>query len=307
MTMTYRVMGSGTKQSRSCSQRSLSLLYRGPFIEDGSDHDRRILTPADASPGRRPQPPTRSKVRNRCISPAARHSGDCLLSEPIAGTLSLGRRNASSCPRTGRSMVPLRAVRCRQPPTSTAFCRRRARLAIAQPVQRRDPGSVTAADLAKVGSCLSLFGTVGAFQPERAAIAIALDQSALSEKGDPMNSAKYTAAALFLSLAVAAAPASAQTKDTPWKDTPWVEIETISVIAGVGGQNGEGQLNLPNLGTNCVHPFTVSGFGAGLQVGVSKVTASGPVKNLTQIEDFPGTYSATGGQATLVAGGSSMS
>ena len=77
MTMTYRVMGSGTKQSRSCSQRW-----------DGSDHDR-ILTPADASPGRRPQPPTRSKVRNRCISPAARHSGDCLLSEPIAGTLSL--------------------------------------------------------------------------------------------------------------------------------------------------------------------------------------------------------------------------
>jgi outer membrane protein OmpA-like peptidoglycan-associated protein len=122
-----------------------------------------------------------------------------------------------------------------------------------------------------------------------------------------MNSAKYTAAALLLSLFVGATPASAQTKDTPWKDTPWVEIETISVMAGVGGQNGEGQLNLPNLGTNCVYPFTVSGFGAGLQVGVSKVTASGPVKNLTQIEDFPGTYSSTGGQATLVAGGGSMS
>ena len=57
-----------------------------------------------------------------------------------------------------------------------------ARFTIAQPVQRRDPGSVTAADLAKVGSCLSLFGTVGAFQPERAAKVIALDQSALSEK-----------------------------------------------------------------------------------------------------------------------------
>ena len=121
-------------------------------------------------------------------------------------------------------------------------------------------------------------------------------------KGDLMNSAKYAAAALLLSVAVGAAPVSAQTKDTPW-----VEIETISVMAGVGGQNGEGQLNLPNLGTNCVHPFTVSGFGAGLQVGVSKVTATGPVKNLTQVEDFPGTYSATGGQATLVAGGSSMS
>jgi len=117
-----------------------------------------------------------------------------------------------------------------------------------------------------------------------------------------MNPAKYIAAALLLSLFVGATPASAQTKDTPW-----VEIETISVMAGVGGQNGDGQLNLPNLGTNCVHPFTVSGFGAGLQVGVSKVTATGPVKNLTQVEDFPGPYSATGGQATLVAGGGSMS
>ena len=72
---------------RSNLGRAASGLCRS-FIEDGSDHDR-ILTPAHASPGRRPQPPTRSKVRNRCISPAAGHSGDCLLSEPIAGTLSL--------------------------------------------------------------------------------------------------------------------------------------------------------------------------------------------------------------------------
>jgi len=35
-----------------------------PVLEDGSDHHR-ILTPADASPRRRPQPPARSKVRNR--------------------------------------------------------------------------------------------------------------------------------------------------------------------------------------------------------------------------------------------------
>jgi outer membrane protein OmpA-like peptidoglycan-associated protein len=120
-------------------------------------------------------------------------------------------------------------------------------------------------------------------------------------KGDPMNSTKYTAAALLF-LAVGAPPASAQTRNTPW-----VDIETVSVMAGLGGQSGDGQLNLPNLGTNCVSPFTVSGFGAGLQVGVSKVSASGPVANLTQVEDFPGRYTATQGQFTLVGGGGSMS
>ena len=82
----------------------------------------------------------------------------------------------------GRSLVPLRAVRYRQPPTSTALASAGRDWPLPGPFKRRDPGLVTAADLAKVGPCLSLFGTVGAFQRERAAIAIALDQSALSEK-----------------------------------------------------------------------------------------------------------------------------
>ncbi|MGC2201093.1 MAG: OmpA family protein [Stellaceae bacterium] len=78
-------------------------------------------------------------------------------------------------------------------------------------------------------------------------------------------------------------------------------------MAGVGGQGGDGQLHLPNLGTNCDYPFKVSGFGAGLQVNVSKVSASGMVKNLMKLEDFPGTYTATQGQVTLAVGGGSMS
>jgi hypothetical protein len=41
-------------------------------------------------------------------------------------------------------------------------------------------------------------------------------------------------------------------------------------MVGIGGQSGEGQLTLPNLGTNCVYPFKVAGFGAGVQVGISK-------------------------------------
>jgi hypothetical protein len=90
-------------------------------------------------------------------------------------------------------------------------------------------------------------------------------------------------------------------------DAPWVQIESTSFMIGIGGQGGDGQLFLPNLGTNCVHPFNVSGFGAGIQVGVSRISASGPVKSLTRVEDFPGTYSSTQGEATLVAGRGTMS
>ena len=84
-------------------------------------------------------------------------------------------------------------------------------------------------------------------------------------------------------------------------------MESTSVMVGIGGQKGDGQLNLPNLGSNCVYPFKVSGFGAGIQVGVAKIAASGPVKNLTRLEDFPGDYGATEGQATVIGGGGGSS
>jgi outer membrane protein OmpA-like peptidoglycan-associated protein len=73
-------------------------------------------------------------------------------------------------------------------------------------------------------------------------------------------------------------------------------------MLGIGGGSGEGQLSLPNLGNNCSYPFTVSGFGAGIQVGISRISAAGPVQNLTRLEDFPGSYGATTGQMTIVAG-----
>ena len=73
-------------------------------------------------------------------------------------------------------------------------------------------------------------------------------------------------------------------------------------MAGVGGQSGDGQLHLPNLGTNCDYPFKVSGFGAGIKVGVSKISASGPINNLTKLEDFPGSYTASEGEVTLIGG-----
>src|SRR5258708_38594736 len=92
-------------------------------------------------------------------------------------------------------------------------------------------------------------------------------------------------------LPVTAVPAVAQNTYEPF-----AQIETTSAMVGIGGQSGAGRLNLPNLGANCSYTFQVSGFGAGIQVGVSKVSASGPVKNLARVEDFSGAHHRPGGQ-----------
>jgi len=112
-----------------------------------------------------------------------------------------------------------------------------------------------------------------------------------------MNIIKYAAAVSLLALAAGAASARAQTNNAPW-----VELEATSVMAGVGGGSGDGQLHLPNLGTNCDYPFTIGGFGAGVHVGVSKISASGAAKNLTKLDDFPGTYTASQGEVTVGVG-----
>lgn len=106
-------------------------------------------------------------------------------------------------------------------------------------------------------------------------------------------------AAFILSL-TATLPALAQTAPAA---APWAEIETTSVMVGVGGQSGDGRLSLPNLGTNCVYPFKVAGFGAGIQVSLSKLAAAGPVRNLARLEDFPGQYAGSQGEGTVLAGG----
>src|ERR1700761_5619917 len=108
--------------------------------------------------------------------------------------------------------------------------------------------------------------------------------------------------AALLLVSASSIPAAAQTRPT----TPWIELESTSVNLGLGGQSGEGQLQLPNLGTNCRYPFKVSGFGAGVHVGISKIAASGPVANMTRIADLAGQYSATQGEATIIAGGGGM-
>src|SRR3981189_1232560 len=92
------------------------------------------------------------------------------------------------------------------------------------------------------------------------------------------------------------------------QNLPWIQMESMSFNLGVGGQSGGGVLHLPNLGTNCEYPFKVEGFGAGIQVGISKVSASGPVANMTRVSDLSGDYGTTEGEVTLLAGagGSTM-
>jgi outer membrane protein OmpA-like peptidoglycan-associated protein len=123
----------------------------------------------------------------------------------------------------------------------------------------------------------------------------------ITRKSAAMNPLKFapsiSVAALTLAIAV---PTSAQDAAEPW-----VQIEATSAIVGFGGQSGDGQLSLPNLGTNCVYPFKVSGFGAGVKIGISKIAAAGPVKNLMRLEDFSGSYQASGGEVTLIAGSGS--
>jgi hypothetical protein len=107
-------------------------------------------------------------------------------------------------------------------------------------------------------------------------------------------------AGLLLAFA-AGSPAVAQ------DNAPSVQIETTSFALGLSGQSGDGLLTLPNLGTNCSYRFKVSGFGAGIHVGISKVSAGGPVKGLTRLEDFAGDYSVVQGESTVLVGGGGMS
>jgi outer membrane protein OmpA-like peptidoglycan-associated protein len=117
-----------------------------------------------------------------------------------------------------------------------------------------------------------------------------------------MRLLKYTVSAGFLVAFAAGSPAFAQ-----GPNFPYIEIETTSVNVGVGGQSGDGILKLPNLGTNCTYPLKVSGFGAGIQLGISKASASGGVANMTRVSDLSGDYTAASGEATILAGGGGTS
>ena len=93
---------------------------------------------------------------------------------------------------------------------------------------------------------------------------------------------------LFLVFVVAGTSAVSAQGATTGK----VTVESKSVAIGVGVSWGDGVLTYKGK----KYSFTVEGLSV-VDLGVSKVSAKGDVKNLKKVEDFAGTYTAA------VAGG----
>jgi hypothetical protein len=75
-----------------------------------------------------------------------------------------------------------------------------------------------------------------------------------------------------------------------------LRMESTSVAAGIGASWGKGTLRFQDR----EHAFTVSGISV-VDVGISKVTATGRVWGLAKLEDFTGTY--TGVDVGVAVGG----
>jgi hypothetical protein len=76
-----------------------------------------------------------------------------------------------------------------------------------------------------------------------------------------------------------------------------VTLESKSVAVGAGVSWGDGILEYKGK----KYPFTVEGLSI-VDLGVSKVSARGNVKNLKKVEDFAGTYTAAGAGGTVGGG-----
>ena len=96
-----------------------------------------------------------------------------------------------------------------------------------------------------------------------------------------------------LPLAVLAAPAS------PPDAT--IKLSGGSIAAGVGLNWGKGTLTFKGK----QYPISVKGIDVG-DVGITNVTASGQVFNLSKLADFDGNYTSVGAGITVAGGGSGV-
>jgi hypothetical protein len=76
-----------------------------------------------------------------------------------------------------------------------------------------------------------------------------------------------------------------------------VTLESKSVAIGVGVSWGDGVLEYRGK----KYPFTINGLSV-VDLGISKVSARGEVKNLTKLEDFNGNYVSAGAGAAVGGG-----
>ena len=101
------------------------------------------------------------------------------------------------------------------------------------------------------------------------------------------------ATAALLAFCLTAARADDKTPDAT------LTLSAGSVAAGVGVNWGGGTLSYQGKD----YPIAVKGLSVG-DVGVSKVSGSGKVYNLSRIEDFNGNYTAAGAGAAVGGGAS---
>ena len=109
-----------------------------------------------------------------------------------------------------------------------------------------------------------------------------------------MKLSKFLAAAVIASTTALGAVAVAESL----KPSGTVSIDQTQFGFIIGGNFGGGELTFDGK----THKFQLGGLSLGANFGASQLAASGEVYNLKRLEDFPGNYVATGGQAVLGGG-----
>ena len=108
---------------------------------------------------------------------------------------------------------------------------------------------------------------------------------------------KATAILAVTGLFLVSLIAGTSTVSAQGSTTGKVTLESKSVAVGVGVSWGDGVLQYKGK----KYPFTVEGLSV-VDLGVSKVSARGDVKNLKKLEDFAGNYTAAGAGGALGGG-----
>jgi len=102
----------------------------------------------------------------------------------------------------------------------------------------------------------------------------------------------------FLILSLGLIGFSAGAADAPKVPSGTVSISETQFALIVGGSTGGGVLTYQGK----KYPFKIGGMSLGANVGVSKLSASGEVYDLTDISKFPGTFTKLESSITLGGG-----
>lgn len=112
-----------------------------------------------------------------------------------------------------------------------------------------------------------------------------------------MKLLRTLAAPALISMLLAAAPGAAMAESSS-KPSGTVTINETQFGFIVGGSVGGGELTYQGKKYN----FKIGGISVGANFGVSKLSASGEVFNLTDISKFPGTYAKLDSNVTVGGG-----